>query len=65
MSFTTPTRRAFPQGGIATFDLTSLMGRTALAAIDLNSHTARIFTAAHCGPPEASCAMASSSASVQ
>ncbi len=36
MSFSQPTRRSFLQGGAAAFGATSLMGTTALAALDPN-----------------------------
>ncbi|WP_299849008.1 molybdopterin-dependent oxidoreductase [uncultured Roseovarius sp.] len=52
MSFTQPTRRAFLQGGAATFGATALMGSTALAAIDPNSFSGRTFHATHFGPFE-------------
>lgn len=53
MTFHNPTRRAFLQGGVAAFGATSLMGTTALASIDPNSHANRIFHATHFGPFEA------------
>ncbi|WP_170347591.1 molybdopterin-dependent oxidoreductase [Ruegeria atlantica] len=53
MSFSTPTRRAFLQGGIATFGATALMNSTALAALDPNSFGGRTFHATHFGPFEA------------
>lgn len=46
----TPTRRAFLMGGAATFGATSLMGSTALAALDPNSFSGRTFHASHFGP---------------
>lgn len=53
MTFPNPTRRAFLQGGAAAFGATSLMGTTALAALDPNSFGGRIFHATHFGPFEA------------
>jgi len=53
MTFAIPTRRAFLQGGAATFGVGSLLGTTALASIDPNSHSGRIFHATHYGPFEA------------
>ncbi|MEZ5882342.1 MAG: molybdopterin-dependent oxidoreductase [Paracoccaceae bacterium] len=53
MTFARPTRRAFLQGGAAAFGVGSLMGSTALAAVDPNSHGGRIFHATHYGPFEA------------
>lgn len=53
MSFATPTRRSFLQGGAAMFGATSLMGSTALASIDPNSFAGRTFHASHFGPFEA------------
>lgn len=53
MSYSQPTRRAFLQGGAAAFGATSLMGSTALAAIDPNSFSNRTFHASHFGPFEA------------
>ena len=54
MTFHTPTRRAFLQGGIAAFGASSLLGSTALAGIDPNSFgTGRVFHASHFGPFEA------------
>ncbi|MFV1590663.1 molybdopterin-dependent oxidoreductase [Phaeobacter sp. JH20_39] len=53
MTFTNPTRRAFLQGGAAAFGATSLLGTTALASIDPNSFSGRIFHATHFGPFEA------------
>ncbi|WP_347309663.1 molybdopterin-dependent oxidoreductase [Defluviimonas sp. SAOS-178_SWC] len=53
MSFQTPTRRAFLQGGLAAIGATSLMNSTALASIDPNSFSGRIFHATHYGPFEA------------
>ncbi|WP_425040683.1 molybdopterin-dependent oxidoreductase [Primorskyibacter sp. S187A] len=53
MSFSQPTRRAFLQGGAAAFGVANLMGSTALASIDPNSHANRIFHATHFGPFEA------------
>ncbi|WP_269744977.1 molybdopterin-dependent oxidoreductase [Pseudorhodobacter aquimaris] len=53
MSFTQPTRRAFLQGGAAMFGASTLMGTTAMAALDPNSFKDRIFHASHFGPFEA------------
>ncbi|UWP90152.1 molybdopterin-dependent oxidoreductase [Aliiroseovarius crassostreae] len=53
MSYSTPTRRAFLQGSAAAFGATSLMGSTALASIDPNSFSDRVFHASHFGPFEA------------
>ena len=53
MSFSQPTRRGFLQGGFAAFGATSLMGTTALAALDPNSFKDRVFHATHFGPFEA------------
>ncbi|MDF3414598.1 molybdopterin-dependent oxidoreductase [Sulfitobacter sp. M57] len=53
MSFNQPNRRAFLQGGAAMFGATSLMGSTALAALDPNSFSGRTFHATHFGPFEA------------
>ncbi|GHE90853.1 trimethylamine-N-oxide reductase [Aliiroseovarius zhejiangensis] len=53
MSLTTPTRRAFLQGGAAFFGTANLMGSTALAALDPNSFRDRAFHATHYGPFEA------------
>ncbi len=53
MSYMKPTRRTFLQGGAAAFGATSLMGSTALAAIDPNSFAGRTFHASHFGPFEA------------
>ena len=53
MTLTTPTRRAFLQGGAAFFGSASLMGSTALASIDPNSFSGRTFHASHYGPFEA------------
>ncbi len=52
MSFQTPTRRAFLQGGLAAIGATSLMNSTALAALDPNSFSGRVFHATHFGPFE-------------
>lgn len=52
MSITQPTRRSFLQGGAAAFGATSLMGTTALAALDPNSFDGRVFHATHYGPFE-------------
>ncbi|MES0882446.1 molybdopterin-dependent oxidoreductase [Roseibium sp. SCP14] len=52
MSFTSPSRRAFLQGGAAVFGTTALMNSTALAAIDPNSFAGRAFHATHFGPFE-------------
>lgn len=53
MSFQNPTRRAFLQGGLAAFGAAQLMGSTALASIDPNSFSGRVFSASHYGPFEA------------
>lgn len=53
MSFPNPTRRAFLQGGLAAFGAASLMNSTALAALDPNSFSGRVFHATHYGPFEA------------
>jgi trimethylamine-N-oxide reductase (cytochrome c) len=53
MTLQNPTRRAFLQGGVAAFGATSLLGTTALASIDPNSFSGRIFHATHFGPFEA------------
>lgn len=53
MSFNTPTRRGFLQGGAAFFGAVNLMGTTALASLDPNSFKDRIFHATHFGPFEA------------
>lgn len=53
MTFATPTRRAFLQGGVAMFGAANLLGTTALAGIDPNSFSARTFHASHFGPFEA------------
>lgn len=54
MSLSTPTRRAFLQGGAAAFGATALMNTTALAAsLDPNSFSGRAFHATHYGPFEA------------
>lgn len=49
----TTSRRAFLQGGAALFGTGWLMNSTALAAIDPNSFSDRIFSASHYGPFEA------------
>jgi trimethylamine-N-oxide reductase (cytochrome c) len=48
-----PTRRSFLKGGAAAIGTTSLLGTTALASIDPNSYSNRIFHATHYGPFEA------------
>jgi len=53
MSLTHPTRRGFIQGSAAAVGATSLMGTSALAAIDPNSFSGRVFSASHYGPFEA------------
>ncbi len=53
MSLSNPTRRAFIQGSAAAFGASSLLGTTALASIDPNSFSDRIFHATHFGPFEA------------
>ncbi|WP_371225083.1 molybdopterin-dependent oxidoreductase [Roseovarius sp. 2305UL8-3] len=53
MSLSNPTRRTFLQGGAAAFGASSLLGTTALASIDPNSFSDRIFHASHFGPFEA------------
>ncbi|MFB2533444.1 molybdopterin-dependent oxidoreductase [Paracoccus sp. p3-h83] len=53
MTFASPTRRAFLQGGLTAVSLGTLMRGTALAAIDPNSFSGRIFSASHYGPFEA------------
>ncbi|SDL34888.1 molybdopterin-dependent oxidoreductase [Aliiruegeria lutimaris] len=53
MSYSTPTRRAFLIGGVATLGAARLMSSTAMAAIDPNSFTGRTFHASHFGPFEA------------
>ncbi|EKE43814.1 DmsA [Oceaniovalibus guishaninsula JLT2003] len=52
MSFVQPTRRAFLQGGAAAVSATSLLGSTALAGVDTNAFTGRVFHASHFGPFE-------------
>lgn len=53
MTFSKPTRRAFLQGSAAAVGSTSLLGTSALASIDPNSYSDRIFHATHYGPFEA------------
>lgn len=53
MSFASPTRRTFLQGGVAAFGASTLLNSTALAAIDPNSFSNRTFHATHYGPFEA------------
>ncbi|MEM9577798.1 MAG: molybdopterin-dependent oxidoreductase [Pseudomonadota bacterium] len=53
MPLDTLSRRSFLQGGVAAFGATSLLGSTALASIDPNSFSGRIFHASHFGPFEA------------
>ncbi len=54
MTFETPTRRAFLQGGAAAFGTAALMNSTALASsLDPNSFAGRAFHATHFGPFEA------------
>ena len=53
MNMVNPTRRTFLKGGAAAVGSTSLLGTTALASIDPNSYSGRIFHATHYGPFEA------------
>lgn len=53
MNMLNPTRRSFLKGGAAAVGSTSLLGTTALASIDPNSYSGRIFHATHYGPFEA------------
>ena len=53
MTFLNPTRRTFLKGSAAALGSTSLLDSTALASIDPNSYSDRIFHATHYGPFEA------------
>lgn len=53
MSFPSTTRRTFLQGSAATLGVSALMRGTALASVDPNSFSGRVFSASHYGPFEA------------
>ena len=53
MTLINPTRRSFLKGGAALFGSGWLLNSTALAAVDPNSFSGRVFSASHYGPFEA------------
>ncbi len=53
MNMPNPTRRSFLKSGAVALGSSSLLGTTALASIDPNSYSNRIFHATHFGPFEA------------
>lgn len=53
MTSFTPSRRTFLQLGMATVGISALMRSTALASVDPNSYSGRVFSASHYGPFEA------------
>jgi trimethylamine-N-oxide reductase (cytochrome c) len=65
MTLINPTRRNFLMGSAALAGSGWLFNSTALAAVDPNSFSGRIFSASHYGPFEAVGAMAGSSASAR